>query len=79
MIYDTFEAYQIFTACKIHYSQKFDMSKYGYNVKATSWANFQKIKNKRIYTILAKRYRDEYPDFIKFSLYGNDVFWVGDL
>lgn len=79
MIYDTFDAYQIFTACKMHYKQNFDMSKYGYNLKSTSWTNFQKVKNKRIFTTLAKRYRDEYPDFIKYSLYGNDVHWVGDL
>ena len=56
------------------------MVKYGYEVKATNWSNFQKVKNKRIFTILAKRYRDEYPDFIKFSLYNNtDVDWVGAL
>lgn len=55
------------------------MSKFGYNIKSTSWNTFQKVKNKRIFTTLAKRYRDEYPDFIKFSLYGHDVFWVGDL
>lgn len=55
------------------------MVKYGYDGKATTWSNFQKVRNKRIFTIMAKRYRDEYPDFIKFSLYGNDVNWVGDL
>jgi len=56
------------------------MSKYGYNIKSASWSKFQKIKNKRIFTTLAKRYKDQYPDFIKFSLFNhNDIFWVGDL
>ena len=79
MILDTFDAWQIFTACKMHYNKNFDMVKYGYNIKSTSWTNFQKVKNKRIFTTLAKRYRDEYPEFIKFSLYAHDVYWVGDL
>lgn len=55
------------------------MGKYGYELKSTSWGNFQKVKNKRIFTILAKRYKELYPDFIKFSLYGHDTRWIGDL
>lgn len=55
------------------------MSKYGYEIKSTSWTNFQKVKNKRIFTTLAKRYKELYPDYIKFSLYGHDTFWAGDL
>lgn len=79
MVYDTFDAWQIYQACKLHYTRNYDMSKYGYNIKSTSWANFQKVKNKRIFTTLAKRYREMYPEFIKFSLYGHDSNWVGDL
>lgn len=80
IIIDTFNCWQIFQACKLHYNTSYNMSKYGYNIKSTSWSNFQKVKNKRIFTTLAKRYKDQYPDFVKFSLYGNeDVNWVGDL
>jgi len=79
MVYDTFDAWQIYQACKLHYNTTYDMAKYGYNIKATSWGNFQKVSNKRIFTTLAKRYKDQYPDYIKFSLYGHDVNWVGDL
>ena len=80
MVYDTYDAWQIYQACKIHYNSSYDMSKYGYNIKATSWQNFQRVSNKRIFTTLARRYKDQYPDFIKYSLFNHgDTNWVGDL
>ena len=81
MVYDTFDAYQIYQACKLHYNTSYDMSKYGYNTKMTSWAKFQRVSNKRIFTTLAKRYKDQYPDFVKFSLFNHndETNWIGDL
>lgn len=80
MILDTFDAWKIYQAIKLHYqSRSYNYFKYHGKVK-NDWNRFVKEKQKRIFTGLARKYKSNYEYFIAVSFLKNpDIKWVGEL
>ena len=79
MIYDTFDAWKIYRAIKMHFTSSYDYFKYHARAKNINWNVFTRDNSKRVITKLAHEYKDEYPDFIATSFAKNpESKWVGD-
>ncbi len=78
---DTFDAYLQYDAISLHFKSKsYDYFKY-HGKTRKNWDTFIKVRNKGIFTKLARKYTDKYPQFIatSFGIAGEPITWAGDL
>lgn len=73
-----YDAYVAFLAVRSHFTSNYDYFKYHGKMRVSP-ETYEKAKGKFFYQKLAKRYKDEFPEFVATQFaYGHPVKWVGD-
>lgn len=75
-----FEAYQLYTGLKLHFTTNYDFIKYGGKVNSATLKSFEINKGKFVFYKLSRKYkRDELFGFFVANMLVNPKIWVGDL
>lgn len=74
------EAYQLYTALKLHFTTSYDFFKYGGKVSSATVKNFEINKGKFFFYKLSRKYkREELFGFYVANLLKNPKVWAGEL
>lgn len=73
-----YDAYIAFLAVRTHFTSKYDYFKYAGKIRV-SHESYENAKGKFYYNKLAKKYKDEFPEFVATQFaYGKSIKWIGD-